>query len=171
MHTRTLLLSPFWIPVKVLRWQDAVKMRYEGTVEVLAEYDDDISSPSVTWKVPAVVRLKKMPKQRARGVRFSRANVYTRDGYRCQYCGVKHTERDLSYDHVVPRSAGGRTDWLNIVTACKACNTRKANKSCDDAGMFPLRAPTIPKSLPHVGPRIDVENMPEEWTGFVRELA
>jgi len=170
MHTRTLLLSPFWIPVKVLRWQDAVKMRYEGTVEVLAEYDDEIASPSVTWKVPAVVRLRKMPRQRVRGVRFSRANVYQRDGYRCQYCGVTHAERDLSYDHVVPRSAGGRTDWLNIVTACKACNTRKANKSCDDAGMFPLRAPHVPRSLPRVGPRIDVENMPEEWSGFVREL-
>jgi len=171
MHTRTLLLSPYWIPIRILAWQDAIKMRYEGTAEVLAEYDDDISSPSVTWKMPAVMRLKRMPKARARGIRFSRVNVYQRDDYRCQYCGARQTERDLSYDHVVPRSAGGRTDWLNIVTACKACNSRKADKSCDEAGMFPLRTPRIPKSLPHVGPRIDVTTMPEEWSGFVREIA
>jgi 5-methylcytosine-specific restriction endonuclease McrA len=146
-------------------------MRYEGTAEVVAEYEDDISSPSVTWKMPAVLRLKKMPRQRARGVRFSRGNVYTRDGFRCQYCTTKCAERELTYDHVVPRSAGGRTEWTNIVAACKPCNNRKANKSCDDAGMWPMRAPAQPKSLPHVRPRIDLESMPAEWSGFVRELA
>lgn len=171
MHTRTLLLNPYYLPIRVLRWQDAVKMRYEGTVEVVAEYDDEIASPSVTWKMPAVLRLKKMPRPRARGVRFSRTNVYQRDGFRCQYCGVPCSGNELTYDHVVPRSAGGRTEWRNIVAACKPCNTRKANKSCDDAGMWPLRAPVIPRALPHLGPRIDVSSMPEEWSGFVRELA
>ena len=58
MHTRTLLLSPYYLPLKILRWQDAVKMKYEGTADVVAEYDDVISSPSVTWKMPAVMRLK-----------------------------------------------------------------------------------------------------------------
>ena len=171
MHTRTLLLSPYYIPIKILRWQDAVKMRYEGTAEVLAEYDDEIASPSITWKMPAVMRLKSMPKPRARGVRFSRANVYTRDHYCCQYCTKRCTETELTYDHVVPRSAGGRTDWTNIVSACKRCNSRKANKSCDDAGMWPLNPPRAPRALPHVGPRIDTSNMPEEWSGFVREVA
>jgi 5-methylcytosine-specific restriction endonuclease McrA len=174
MDTRTLLLSPYYLPLKILRWQDAVKMRYEGTAEVLAEYEDEIASPSIVWKVPAVMRLKKMPRQRARGVRFSRANVYLRDGYRCQYCNRKCTAEELTYDHVVPRSAGGRTEWTNIVSACggpKGCNTKKANKSCDEAGMWPLGEPSIPKALPRLGPRIDAATMPEEWTGFVRELA
>ena len=171
MHTKTLLLSPYYFPIKILRWEDAVKMRYEGTVEVVAEYEDEVSSPSVTWKMPAVVRLRKMPSTRKRGIKFSRLNVYQRDGYRCQYCGSKFAVASLSYDHVVPRSAGGRTDWGNIVTACKPCNTRKANHSCDDAGMWPLRAPERPRSLPLSSPLIDPATAPEEWLGFVRELA
>jgi 5-methylcytosine-specific restriction endonuclease McrA len=171
MHTRTLLLSPWYVPIRILHWQDAVKLRYEGNAEVVVEYEDEISSPSVTWNVPAVMRLKHLPKRAQRGVRFSRANVYTRDGYRCQYCGNKFAERDLTYDHVVPRSAGGRTEWSNIASACRSCNSRKANKSCDEAGMFPIRDPVAPRSLPHVGPRIDVSNAPEEWLSFVRDLA
>jgi len=171
MHTRTLLLSPWYVPVKVLRWQDAVKMRYEGTIDVLVEYDDEIASPSVTWKMPAVIRLRRMPRAQQRGLRFSRANVYQRDGYRCQYCGHKFPLNALSYDHVVPRAAGGTTSWTNIVTACKACNSRKANHSCDDAGMWPLTTPRVPRSLPMQTPVIDPRTAPEEWLGFVRDLA
>ena len=171
MHTRTLLLSPWYFPIKILRWQDAVKMRYEGTAEVVSEYEDEIVSPSVTWKMPAVMRLRKMPSSQKRGVKFSRLNVYQRDGYRCQYCGNKFPVGMLSYDHVVPRSAGGQTTWTNIVTACKTCNTRKASHSCDDAGMWPLSTPRCPHSLPMQSPVIDLRTAPEEWLGFVRDLA
>ena len=171
MHTRTLLLSPYYLPLKVLRWQDAVKMKYEGTADVVAEYDDEICSPSVTWRMPAVMRLRSMPRTQKRGLKFSRLNVYQRDGFRCQYCGDKFPIESLSYDHVVPRSAGGRTDWTNIVTACKKCNCRKANHSCDDAGMWPLRDPARPKSLPVQSPVLDRTSIPEEWLGFVRDLA
>ena len=171
MHTRTLLLSPWYIPLKILRWQDAVKMRYEGTAEVVAEYDDEIASPSVTWKMPAVLRLRNMPRPRKRGVKFSRLNLYQRDGYRCQYCGHRFPAPELSYDHVVPRAAGGRTEWTNIVAACKPCNLRKANKSCDDAGMWPLGEPLRPRFLPLTSPVIDRSTAPEEWLGFVRDLA
>jgi hypothetical protein len=76
MHTKTLLLAPWYFPIKILRWQDAVKMKYEEIVDVVVEYDDEIRSPSVTWRVPAVVRLRKMAKTDVRGVKFSRRNVY-----------------------------------------------------------------------------------------------
>ena len=74
--------------------------------------------------------------RKRRGIRFSRANVYQRDGYRCQYCRQKFSARELSYDHVVPRAAGGRTCWENIVTACRPCNTRKGSRGCDESGMW-----------------------------------
>ena len=144
MSKRVLLLTPWYFPTRVLHWQDAVKMVYEETVDVVAEYDEEIRSPSVTWKVPAVVRLKRLAANAKRGVKFSRRNVYQRDGHRCQYCGERKPESELSYDHVVPRASGGRTNWLNIVTACRTCNTRKGSRTCDEAGMWPLRAPVVP---------------------------
>lgn len=170
MHTRTLLLTPWYFPIKVLRWQDAVKMKYERTVDVVVEYDDEIRSPSVTWRVPAVVRLRKMAKTDTRGVKFSRRNVYQRDGYRCQYCGVKKPARELSYDHVVPRSAGGRTGWDNVVSACKPCNSRKDDQTCDEAGMWPLMRPRRPATMPLAPPLFD-RDVPREWQGFTAGFA
>ena len=144
-------------------------MRYEETVDVVVEYDDEIRSPSVTWKVPAVVRLRKMAKTDSRGVKFSRRNVYQRDGYRCQYCGEKKPARELSYDHVVPRCAGGRTVWENIVSACKSCNARKDDQTCDEAGMWPLTRPRRPATMPLAPPLFD-RDVPIEWQGFTAGL-
>ena len=167
MEARTLLLTAWYFPLKVLRWEDAIKMKYEGTVDVVVEYADTVSSPSLTWFVPAVVRLKKKTAASKRAVKFSRINVYTRDGFMCQYCGKRFPIRALSYDHVVPRSAGGRTIWENIVTACRTCNALKDDKTCDEAGMFPLRAPRRPEVLPLTGPILDPEEVPEEWRPFL----
>ncbi len=170
MKARTLLLTPWYFPIKVLNWEDAVKMRYEGTVDVVAEYDTEIRSPSVTWKMPAVVRLRRMPRSTQRGAKFSRQNVYQRDQHTCQYCGQRKPLRQLSYDHVVPRAAGGRTEWRNVVTSCRDCNARKGSMGCDECGMFPINAPVQPRSLPLVSPLIDPETAPLEWLAFVRDV-
>ena len=170
MNTRTLLLNALYVPVRILHWQDAVKMRYEGTVDVVAEYQDEIRSPSVSWRMPAVVRLRRMPKQRQRGVKFSRVNVYMRDKFTCQYCSRRCAFDEFTYDHVVPRSAGGRTCWENIVAACQPCNLRKGNRSCDEAGMWPRREPVVPRWLPAATPRIDRQGAPEEWLAFVADV-
>ncbi|MDF3071596.1 MAG: endonuclease [Polyangiaceae bacterium] len=82
---KTLLLSANFFPLRVISWERALKMRFEETADVVAEYSHAISSSSVTWKVPAVVRERRVAKVR-HVIRFSRTNVYLRDGYRCQYC-------------------------------------------------------------------------------------
>jgi 5-methylcytosine-specific restriction endonuclease McrA len=168
-HTKTLLLAPWYIPLQILRWEDAIKMIYEGVVDVVVEYDEEISSPSVTWKLPAVIRLKKLGGRNQSGnkVKFSRQNVYARDGYRCQYCGNEFPPEKLTYDHVNPKSAGGRRTWDNIVTACARCNLKKSHKTCDEIGMWPLREPIQPKKLPLHPPVIDREVVPEEWQDFL----
>ena len=170
MSSRALLLSPWFFPLKILRWQDAVKMKYEDTVDVVVEYQDKVCSPSVTWQMPAVVRLKKMPRTHKKAVKFSRVNVYQRDHYCCQYCGHRFPMAQLSYDHVVPRSAGGRTVWENIVTACRRCNTKKDNKTCDESGMWPLTQPRRPTSLPMSPPIVDLAKAPVEWQGFLGQV-
>lgn len=164
---RTLLLNSWYFPIKILRWDHAVKMRYEGTVDVVAEYAETISSPSVTWNMPAVVRLREPAPNAKKAVRFSRINVYTRDRFTCQYCDRKFPMRQLSYDHVIPRSAGGKTVWENIVTACKQCNSKKDNQTCDEAGMWPRRAPVRPSALPLTSPVIERATAPGEWLPYL----
>jgi 5-methylcytosine-specific restriction endonuclease McrA len=164
---KTLLLSANYLPIRVISWERAVKMRFEETADVVAEYANEISSPSVTWRVPAVVRERRLAKVK-QAIRFSRSNVYLRDGYRCQYCGEKFDAKGLTYDHVVPRCQGGRTEWSNIVAACHACNCRKGGLETDEAGMFPLRAPARPKWLPAKQTLIDRNSAPAEWLAFLR---
>jgi 5-methylcytosine-specific restriction endonuclease McrA len=167
MAKRTLLLSAWYLPIRVLRWQDAVKLVYLSNVDVLAEYDEEIRSPSITWKTPAVVRQRRTAPSRALGVKFSRANVYLRDGHACQYCGRKFAEKDLTFDHVVPRSRGGRKTFVNIVTACRPCNARKGGLTCDQAGMFPVRLPYHPKALPLAASLAAAHGAPEEWAPYL----
>ena len=166
MSEKTLLLSAWYLPLRVLRWQDAVRLIYLGSVDVLAEYSVEIRSPSTTWRMPAVVRQRRSRVFKA-AVRFSRANVYARDSYCCQYCGRRFAWEALTYDHVVPRSRGGRTHFANIVTACKPCNARKGNLACDEAGMFPLNAPVRPRALPVSARPFERSSVPPEWAPFL----
>ena len=167
MQTRTLLLTPWFFPHKILRWQDAVTMVFLEKADVIVEYEETIRSPSVEMSLPAVIRVRKAMRSMKSGIKFSRANVYARDRFTCQYCGRRFVMQQLSYDHVVPRSAGGRTEWTNIVTACKPCNNRKGCRTCDDAGMWPQSPPLRPKSLPLTGPFVDIERAPPEWQDFL----
>lgn len=135
---RTLLLTPWMAPHRVISWERSVVLVVLGKVDVLEEYDEVIRSQSYTLRTPAVVRLKKAGAGK-QAVRFSRINVYTRDGFRCQYCGEKKAMRDLNYDHVVARVRGGRTVWENIVTSCHACNDRPATRATTARGAAPPR--------------------------------
>lgn len=174
MTQRTLLLSAYYVPIRIIAWEDAVKMKYEGTAEVVAEYQSTVSSPSVTWRVPAVMRLRRQHPSKKRGIKFSRVNVYQRDNHECQYCPPSAGRRpadELTYDHVVPRSAGGRTEWTNITTACKFHNSLKGSRSTDEAGLFPRNRPVEPKSLRIIGPMIRREEAPAEWLDYLPDHA
>jgi 5-methylcytosine-specific restriction endonuclease McrA len=167
MSKKTLLLTAWYFPIRLLRWEDAVKMIYEGSVDVLAVYDEEIRSPSTTWMMPAVVRLRKSVSRRRHVPKFSRLNVYQRDRFRCQYCGQRFGWDELTFDHLVPRSRGGRTEFRNIVTSCKQCNARKGNHTCEEVGMFPRAAPEQPTMLPLAVPVVNRAAMPDEWVPFL----
>jgi 5-methylcytosine-specific restriction endonuclease McrA len=169
-HTRTLLLSSWYFPLKILRWEDAVVALYMGKADVVAEYEDSVSSPSVTMKMPAVIRLRRNVENRKKAVKFSRVNVYTRDKYCCAYCNQRFPASKLTYDHVIPRSRGGRTEWTNIVTSCYACNARKDDMTPEESGMFPRVRPHRPHSLPLTPPKLDAERVPAEWVPYVLDL-
>ncbi len=96
------------------------------------------------FPMPSIIRLFQYVNLPYRGVILSRQNVFKRDSSRCQYCGAG---RDLTLDHVLPRSKGGKTSWDNLITACKSCNSRKGDRTPHEAQM-PLRyAPYKPTFL------------------------
>ena len=166
MSNRTLLLTPWMSPHRVISWQRAVVLVFTGKVEVLEEYDEAIVAPSWALRTPAVVRLTKNHVSIKNKVRFSRMNVFTRDGFRCQYCSARKLPDALNYDHVLPRVRGGKTVWENIVTSCYACNDRKGSRTPDEAGMKLLRKPIKPSSLPLAPVLRPGREVPAVWRDY-----
>jgi 5-methylcytosine-specific restriction endonuclease McrA len=165
--TRTLLLSQGFEPIKVISWQRAITLLFLGKVEVIEEYDNDIRSVSLVIKIPAVVRLLRAFRRHAKPVKFSRVNIYARDHYRCQYCGRRASISELTYDHVTPRSQGGRTEWTNIVTACYECNRKKGGRTPREAGLQLLAQPVQPNWVPAVTIRISMRSIPDAWRDYL----
>ena len=166
MHA-VLFLDCDWQPMRVESWMRAVTDLFLGKIEVV-EYSRDRTIKGVNreYPMPAVVRVLRRFRRDRVAIKFSRINIYTRDRFTCQYCGVQFAAEDLTFDHVVPRSAGGRTSWENIVTACVPCNASKANRTPREASMSLLRRPVKPRFLPIVSVQMDVRHVPQEWRPY-----
>ena len=165
--TRTLLLTQGYEPIQIISWQRALTLVALDKVDVVEEYDTEVRAPSLIVRIPSIVRLRKAFRRHAKPVKFSRVNIYARDGHRCQYCAVKCTIDELTYDHVIPRSKGGRTTWENIVSACYTCNRRKANRTPSEAGMKLLAVPARPTWMPAVQIRVSARSVPDAWRDYV----
>ncbi len=157
-----------YFPLSLWSWQEAVKAVFMDRVNVVSEYDKRVHSPSLTVRLPSVISLKEYVPS-ARRAAFTRFNVFLRDGFTCQYCGVRLPAHDLTFDHVVPRSKGGMTTWDNVVAACGPCNMRKANRTPRAAGMPLLTRPAEPSSyrLRNVGRAFPPNFLHESWRDFL----
>ena len=113
-----------------------------------AEFDLFVQTPRMAILVPRVIRLLGYDKLPRREVKFNRRNVLARDENRCQYCGKRFSLAQLSIDHVVPKSRGGKSSWLNVVAACSPCNTRKGGRMPHEASMRLIKQPAVPKKNP-----------------------
>jgi 5-methylcytosine-specific restriction endonuclease McrA len=167
-----LFLDAEWRPLRVDSWQDAIADFFLGKVEVV-EYSRDrtITGVGRTFPLPSVVRVVRHFKRARIPVRFSRLNIYARDGFTCQYCAARLPTEDLTFDHVVPRSRGGATSWENIVTCCVDCNAAKAARTPDEAGLKLLRRPRRPTYLPSITVKMGGAVPPEwlpYWSGALR---
>lgn len=119
--------------------QRAVNMLLADRAELVESNGEKIHSINLVIDAPLVVRLRHYVRiPRNLPMPLSRRAILTRDGYTCQYCGAQPGREELTIDHVLPRSRGGRTDWENVTTACGECNRRKANKTPEEAHM-PLK--------------------------------
>jgi 5-methylcytosine-specific restriction endonuclease McrA len=106
--------------------------------------DDVVRTSSQVLKVPRVLVLQAYDRMPRTQVRFSRQNIYMRDGFVCQYCGKSFARSHLNLDHVVPRAHGGRTSWDNVVCSCVRCNLHKGGRTPAQANMRLLREPRKP---------------------------
>ncbi|MGR3495794.1 HNH endonuclease [Citreimonas sp.] len=154
-----------YYPLSLWPWQDAIKAAFLDRVDIVAEYDEVVRSPTMTLRIPSVVVLKDYVQPRKR-VAFTRFNLFLRDEFLCQYCGDRG---ELTFDHVVPRASGGRTSWENVVAACAPCNLRKGSKSLTRAGMSLRKPPRRPgaQELLNLGRKFPPNHLHESWMDFL----
>ncbi len=154
-----------YYPLSLWPWQDAVKAAWLDRVDIIAEYDDVARSPSMTIKIPSVVVLRDYVKPQKK-VAFTRFNLFLRDAFCCQYCGAKG---ELTFDHIVPRAAGGVTSWQNVVAACSPCNLRKGSKSLRQVGFSLRQTPRQPEpaALHNIGRKFPPNHLHESWIDFL----
>lgn len=158
-----LVLDVDFQPLRIEHWHRVISDYFNGKVEVIHHSEDrTIKTVSRDIPMPSVVRIFRRFKRDRQVIKFSRINIYARDAFTCQYCAERFASEQLNFDHVKPRSKGGRTCWENIVTSCLPCNNEKANRSPEEAGMTLLRTPKKPHRLPTVSVDMN-DDVPAEW--------
>ena len=155
-----------YFPLSLWPWQEAIKAVYLKRVNVAAEYEEVVRSEKLTLPLPSVIVLKNYVVP-TKTVPFTRATLFLRDEFTCQYCGYKG--KDLTFDHVVPKSRGGKTRWDNVVAACQSCNLRKAAKTTSQAGFKLKKLPTkpSPEVLLNKGKKFPPSDMHKSWNDFL----
>lgn len=161
-----LVLNQNFEPLNVCNARRALVLVLCGKAEVLELNHQIIHTPTTSIHCPSVIRLSHIIRRPQPRARLSRREVFIRDNYTCQYCGVR--TRDLTLDHVIPRSKGGPHTWENLVSACKNCNHRKGGKTVSEARMPLARAPKEPRANVYHMIHRYMENGPlDEWLVYL----
>lgn len=188
LSQQVLVLNRLWQAVNVCSVRRALTLVFQGHAQVVLDDDagvfqtfnfrewrdlsetephpESIHTISFKIRVPRVILLLVFDQLPQKEVKFTRHNIFERDKNTCQYCGRAFDRKDLNLDHVIPRDRGGPTSWENIVCSCVGCNTRKANRTPDEAGLRLIRRPRRPKWRPFLHVEIGVPTQ-EAWKHFV----
>lgn len=146
LEMKTLKLDATYRPVDIVDCIEALVLCIVGKAVAVEEYEEDISSPSITFKIPSVIVLKTIIKYFDYHLSPNRANIIWRDGKICQYCSKKIQSSEITLDHIFPKSRGGDNTWTNLVTCCKKCNQKKRNRTPKEADMKLCKKPVKPKT-------------------------
>jgi len=142
MSRKVLVLNADYSAITVCTVPKAFLLVYLNKAELLKGDDKArLRTVTVSYPLPSVIKLHDFVKVPYKGVVLNRQNIFKRDGNECVYCG---RNRDLTLDHVFPKSRGGKTSWTNLVAACKSCNGRKGDNTPDEAGMPLSKKPYKP---------------------------
>jgi len=152
------------------RWMNYDFDGWREVSEMKAAFEPDeyewIHTVRFQIAVPRIIRLLGYDKLPRQDVKFNRRNIYARDGSRCQYCGKKMSTTELSLDHVVPKSQGGKSSWENIVCCCVKCNVKKGGRTPEQAHMHLITRPVKPKRSPVINIRLTEERY-SSWKQFL----
>ena len=154
-----------YYPLSIWCWQDSIKSVFLDRVSIVSYYDRVIRSPSFSMKLPSVIALKSFVKPQS-NPNFTRFNVFLRDKFTCQYCG---SNKELTFDHLLPRSKGGKTNWDNVVTACSSCNVQKGGRLFENSGMVLAQRPYRPSTedLHKNGKNFPPDYMHKSWMDYL----
>lgn len=135
MYSQVLVLNASYEPIHVCGVKRAIILIVKG----LAKSEEDtpyvMRSPSIAFPVPAVIRLVHYVQIPYRKRAFSKRHIYLRDNHTCQYCGRTGAGNELTLDHILPQSRGGKSVWHNLITCCRPCNSKKGDLTPREAGM------------------------------------
>jgi hypothetical protein len=153
----TLKLDAAWNPIDIIDGFKGFNMCYSGRANMVLKYEEGF--------FPAVIVLKEYIRKDFVSYNCNRKNVIWRDKNLCQYCGNKFSFHELTMDHVIPKSRGGDKSWENIVACCKKCNTKKSNKTPEEARMPLIKKPSVPRwSIQFL---LRDKEIPNEWNDFI----
>ncbi|WP_287930571.1 HNH endonuclease [Thermus sp.] len=160
---RVLVLNAAYEVLGLASIKRSVLLVLSGGAEMLSESGRYLHTPSTRIPVPSVIRLKRLVRRGPSRIPLNRRNILRRDRYTCQYCGRRGGE--LTVDHVLPRSRGGRSTWENLVAACRSCNLKKGDRTPEEAGMRLLKLPRAPKAPLFLS---DLKEVPEDWQPYLQ---
>lgn len=167
MFGKVLVLNQDYSPLTVCTVHRAFLLVYLDKAELLEEDSEEkIHTVTQTYPKPTVIKINKYIHVPYRGVVLTRQNIFKRDNGLCQYCG---TDNDLTLDHLIPRSKGGKSTWNNLVTACKSCNAKKGNHTLEEAGLVLKRPPFKPSYIMFL--RNNLGAMKKEWVPYLNTSA
>ena len=162
---KALKLDSSFRPIDIVDAIEALVMCLVGKARTIENYTNEINSVSQSFKLPAVIVLNRYVKFRFSYATCNRSNILWRDENTCQYCGKLGTSENLTLDHILPRSRGGKNTWQNLVAACKKCNQKKANRTPSESKMRPLKAPKRPRNS--VLKDLKKENISPIWENYL----
>lgn len=192
LDCNVLVLNKHYIAIRIVGARRAFSLLYRDLAEVVSleqgtysNYDfqswcdvsefkrsfepdghDWVSTVNFYIAVPRIIRLLFYDRLPRNEVKFNRRNIFARDKNHCQYCGRKQPTSELSLDHVIPRSLGGRSGWTNVVCACTKCNVKKGGRTPKQAGLTLIQRPVKPKRNPLIHVHLGHERY-QSWKQFL----
>jgi 5-methylcytosine-specific restriction endonuclease McrA len=163
MMSHVLVLNADFTPLNITSLQKSMKLILKGKAEILKEDLEKILTVSGEFIRPLIIRLFNYVKFRPKAIKISRHRIYARDNHQCVYCGSK---RNLTLDHIIPRSKGGPNTWSNMVTSCSSCNVKKGDKSLEQAKMRLNKQPYEPQFFTEIAGK----NLETTWENFKRDF-